>query len=730
MQGADKSFIGGKAFHLNYLKQRGFNVPDGIIVTQEWFEYKDEQAIFDALDPVKKYAVRSSASDEDSADYSFAGLQDTYLNVPYDEIIENVFACFQSQWSERATAYRDQHNIGASTGMTVVIQEMVAADYAGVMFTQHPVSNRIDQVVIEVVAGLGEALVSGQITPSSYTVNKASDEIDEQNLHGTVIRPMVLKKLVQVAGEIEDLYKTPQDIEYAIVDDHIYVLQSRPITTGIKVPKPIKEGLRFYVSFGHIQNMTYPMTPVGAEMIQAILNFTGGDEFSDIVLYNGEHLFVDITDGLLVPGPMFQRVALAIGNINHRLPELAKTFRKMTPKRRLPSPKLIKLMATFLYRIYRTQKQKNHSIEPFVESLEAHVKSYKEMSSIDVLLEEQKHILIPLFNKGVEFMGTGMLAYLNTQRLFKKYGLNQEDFLKLLAGLEGNVTTEMGLLYDDLLLAYGTPEGDVLLSAYIDKYGMRVDGEIDIGRMRPYEDLEAFRRQVKNDVDHHDGQSARARHHRMKEESRIILTNIAQQINTKRWVKLKKWIDLMQTYMVIREHPKYAIVRIFRKYKSYIDNPFITLREQYRDGYDLDTIEARKMTYRAAEKKQPPLVMLSNGMILKSQTELDTSAVKGLGVSAGIVKGRVRVIEKLGDDFLLEGEILVTHFTDPGWTTVMAKAAGFIIEVGGMMTHGAVVAREYGVPAIVSVERATEVYKTGDWIEMNGETGEIKLVKE
>jgi len=721
--------LGGKAYHLSKLSNWGFNVPAGYIVTQGWFANEDKNKLLDLLSENKVYAVRSSALDEDGSDFSFAGLQETFLNVKKENIYEMVLKCYQSQWSERAKAYREQHNISTSSGMTVVIQEMVEADFAGVIFTQHPMSNRIDEVVIEVVEGLGENLVSGLKTPSDYIIDKASKEIKSQVLNKCALKEEQIIRLTDIALAIEKKYESYQDIEFAIKDDEIYILQSRPITTTTSVPKQKKSGLRFYLSFGHIQNMTYPITPVGAEMIMALFNIDNKKDLSDRILYNGEHLFVDISEIILVPRFFYGRMRKALASINPHLPVLADEYRKWNKNRKMIPMGLIGQLIKREAKVVKYVLGKKYIPLELDRKLDKIVMTYEAYGQIDALLENQYKILSQIVGIGVEYIGTGMLSYIYLERLFDKWGLDQGDYHKLLAGATGNVTTEMGLLYDDLLRAYGTEEGEELFETYIRKYGMRTDGEIDLGRKRPYEDIPVFREKIQVESKNISGMPLREKHHKLHLEAEAIKERLERNLSRRKWKKLNKWITLMQTFMVLREHPKYAIIRAFKAYRAYIDTPFLTLRERYQsESYDEIDIEERKLRYENTYGKIPPLALLSNGLILKSTAYKSEDSIYGLGVSAGEIQGKIRVIKAINDDYLREGEILVTQFTDPGWTTVMAKAAGFIIEVGGMMTHGAVVAREFGIPAVVSVDQVTTRFKTGDLVRMNGDTGEIELI--
>ncbi len=722
----DKNEVGGKASSLNTLKYHGLPVPNGIILNDEYFQTEDQISFVKKMDNKKRYAVRSSAIDEDGTKFSFAGMQDTYLNVSVSELEEMVDKCYQSQFSERAVSYRDSMGLPPSKGMAVVVQEMVHADIAGVVFTQNPLNNRLDEMLIEIVEGLGEGLVSGQETPTTYTINRKLGNVKSVNVHGQTLSERLIQDVVAYADEIEKLFNVSQDIEFALKDGKVYILQARPITTVTKVPIQMRDGNRLYISFGHIQNMTYPFTPIGAEMICKMFSYQNHPFLKGRLLYNEEFLFADITEMVKTPSVIFKKVEKVLGYINFELPEIAREFRKIETKRSVPPAFMLKVVGKMLQKVWNLSR-KEPSAVPMLKFLDNHLETYKEYEEIE-LMKNQSNIIFPIFKFCLPYLLLGMLSFLHVKNLFEKYGLNMEDFHKLIAGATGNVTTEMGLLYDDVLLNVGTEKGEALFREYVEKYGMRVDGEIDLGRARPCEDIDSFKVRTFALAKEHSGISLRVEHQNKAKEADAIIQKLNDELSAKQYKKISKWIDYMLGYFVLREHPKYYLIRVFNEYRKLINTPFMTFAEQYGCKAENSVLIERKKMYDEAFQKKPPLAMCQNGLILKPSNQSFADGIRGYGVSSGTVTGKVRVISNMGDDVVREGEILVTHFTDPGWTPMMAKACGFVIEVGGMMTHGAIVAREYGIPAVVGLENAVNRFRTGDVIKMNGGTGEIEII--
>ncbi|MBD3164139.1 hypothetical protein GF323_02990 [Candidatus Woesearchaeota archaeon] len=270
----DIEIAGGKAANLGELTKAGFNVPSGFVITTKayktFIELKELEAdiseqikqididdhekveifskelkkiitdeeIFEelieeinqALNKLKgnKFAVRSSATAEDMITASFAGQQDTYLNVEKKDIIKQIQNCWASLFNPRAIYYRHEKKIPHDVSMAVMVQEMVDADSAGVMFTVDPVRKKY--ILVEAAHGLGEQVVSGSITPSSYMLDKETLEIAEKSINFEIDED-IIKEIAKTGKKIESHYKKPQDIEFAVKEKKIYILQSRPITT-------------------------------------------------------------------------------------------------------------------------------------------------------------------------------------------------------------------------------------------------------------------------------------------------------------------------------------------------------------------------------------------------------------------------------------------------------------------------------------------------------------------
>jgi len=258
----DVSLCGGKAANLGELTKLGLNVPKGFVITTNAYRDRDsneiEREILTAFKKLnaKYVAVRSSATAEDASNMSWAGQLTTYLFTDERMLIKNIKKCWNSLNSPRASAYREQNNIKTSdVSVAVIIQEMIDADVSGVVFTRHPIIKDQDIMLIEAIYGLGEAIVSGMVTPDSYEISKKDCSIRDLSISkqavkvsqartGTKISDVFeedqskqklsltrIKELVRVCKEIEKHYSSPQDIEWCYKDNNLFILQSRPITT-------------------------------------------------------------------------------------------------------------------------------------------------------------------------------------------------------------------------------------------------------------------------------------------------------------------------------------------------------------------------------------------------------------------------------------------------------------------------------------------------------------------
>ncbi len=730
-------------------------------------------------------AVRSSATAEDLPTASFAGQHDTYLNVVGPAaVLEHVRRCWASLFTERAVAYRLRKGVDHRTvQMAVVVQQMVLPDAAGTLFTADPVTGSRKVATVEAGPGLGEALVSGQVTPELFTVrdgevvSRVGRAAAQQ--HAALSDAQVVR-LVELGRRVEAHFGSPQDIEWCLVDDGFQIVQSRPITTLFPVPAAPDRDLHVYVSVGHQQMMTDPMKPLGLSLWQ-LTAMTPMHEA-------GGRLFVDVTRRLASPasraallevmgrGDPLVRDALETLLARHDVvPRLPEAGPGAPPAGGAPAP-IDTDPAIVTELVERT--------EDSVAALERDIRTRTGPALFDFLLEafeEHKRVLADPLSMQAIMAGMEATWWLNDHLREWLGEKNAADTLTLSA--PGNITSEMGLalldvadvvrahpdvvaflqgveddgFLDELPKVAGGTEARHAIGAYLDRYGMRCVGEIDITRprwrerpatlvpvildnVRNFEPGEAARRFEQG------LQRAREKEQEVLERLRVLPDGEHKAAETRRM------IDRVRTFIGYREYPKYGIVsRSFVYKRALMDEAdrlvqadviperedvfYLTFQELHdvvrSHRVDHELVRRRKDAFRSYHALMPPRVLTSDGEVMAGtyrRDDVPPGALVGLPVSAGTVEGRARVISDMAQADLEPGDILVTAHTDPSWTPLFVAVTGLVTEVGGLMTHGAVIAREYGLPAVVGVVDATRLIADGQRIRVHGSDGYVELV--
>ncbi|WP_405861884.1 phosphoenolpyruvate synthase [Streptomyces sp. NBC_00090] len=755
------------------------------------------------------YAVRSSATAEDQPTASFAGQQDTYLNVVGPAaILQHVSRCWASLFTERAVTYRRRNGIDHRTvHMAVVVQQMVFPDAAGILFTADPVTGNRKVATVDAGFGLGEALVSGLVNPDVFKVRHGevvsktiaakqravhalpaggTQEvvIDSQRQEQPALTDAQVVRLVQLGRRIEAHFGRPQDIEWCLVDDGFQIVQSRPITTLFPIPIPIPETgdqeNRVYVSVGHGQMMTDAMKPLGLSMWQLTAMVPMHEA--------GGRLFVDVTrrlaspasrDGLLdAMGRGDPLVRDALETVLDRddfvlsLPDAGPGGRPAVGA----SAPIATDPAIVTELIERSQAS--------IAALERDIRTKTGPALFDFLLEafeEHKRVLGDPLNLQAIMAGMDATWWLNDKLQEWLGEKNAADTLTLSA--PDNVTSEMGLalldvadvirpqpavvaflqgvededFLDELAKLAGGTEARDAIEAYLDRYGMRCVGEIDITRPRWRERPTTLVPVILDNVRNFEPGAAERRFEQgrqkaQKKEEDVLSRLRALPDGEQKADEAKRMIDRVRTFIGYREYPKYGIVSRYFVYKQALlkeaerlvqakvlsekeDIFYLTFQELHdvvrSNQVDDHLVQQRKDAFRSYHALTPPRVLTSDGEAVTGAYRRDNvpaGALIGLPVSAGTIEGRARVILDMAEADLEAGDILVTTFTDPSWSPLFVSIAGLVTEVGGLMTHGAVIAREYGLPAVVGVEQATRLIRDGQRIRVHGTDGYVELL--
>ncbi|MEW2135756.1 rifamycin-inactivating phosphotransferase [Streptomyces sp. NPDC005409] len=846
--------VGGKGAHLGALSRiEGVRVPGGFCVTTEAFRriIKEAPSASDLLDRLScvnpddreavrtlsarirrtiegtaipddlaaailralarsgeraAYAVRSSATAEDLPTASFAGQQDSYLNVVGPTaVLQHISRCWASLFTERAVTYRHRNGIDHRTvHMAVVVQQMAFPHASGVLFTADPVTGNRKVATVDAGFGLGEALVSGLVNPDVFRVRdgevvartiaskkRAVTALPAGGTHEVAVdarrqeQPALTDaQAVRLAGlgrRIEAHFGRPQDIEWCLVDDDFRIVQSRPITTLFPVPESGARNNHVYVSVGHGQMMTDPMKPLGFSMWQLTAMVPMHEA--------GGRLFVDVTARLASPAsraalldafakgdPLVRDALETVLDRGDFIPPHPDPVPCGPPPAGAPDP-----IATDPALVPDLIERSRVSLA----ALKRDIRTKSGPALFDFLLEafeEHKRILSdPL---SIQVIRAGMEAtwWLNDKLAQWLGEKNAADTLTLSA--PDNITSEMGLalldvadvirplpevvaflrgvqdddFLDGLAKLEGGPQARDAIEAYLDRYGMRCVGEIDITRPRWREHPSTLVPVILDHVRHFEpGAAARrfelGRQKAFKKEQDVLSRLRALPDGDGKADETKRMIDRVRTFIGYREYPKYGIISRYFVYKQALMEEaarlvragvlaerddvfhltFQELHEVVRSSRPVDPhlLQQRKEAFRAQHALTPPRVLTSDGEALTGayrRDDVPAGALVGVPVSAGTVEGRARVVLDMAQADLEAGDILVTAFTDPSWSPLFVGIAGLVTEVGGLMTHGAVIAREYGLPAVVGVERATRLIRDGQRIRVHGADGYIEIL--
>ena len=731
------------------------------------------------------YAVRSSATAEDLPTASFAGQQDSYLNVVGPAaILRHVSRCWASLFTERAVTYRLRNGFDhRKVQMAVVVQRMVLPHAAGVLFTADPVTSNRKVAAVEAVLGLGEALVSGLVNPDRYAVRDGevvARAIDPARHEQPALTDAQVVGLVQLGRRIEAHFGCPQDIEWCLAGDRFEIVQSRPITTLFPVPDAGDGENRVYISVGHQQMMTDPMKPLGLSVHQLVA--------IPRMYEAGGRLFVDIAPRLASPttrasvlealgkDPLTGDALRTILDRGDFIPSIPDDGRGGPPAGAAPAP--IETDPAIVAELIERSRAS-------IAALERDIRAQSGAALFDFILADIQELKRRLSDPLVlQVIMAGMEAtwWLNEQLEAWLGERNAADTLTLSA--PGNITSEMGLalldvadairphpdvvaflrrvedddFLDELAALPGGREARDAIRAYLEAYGMRCVGEIDITRPRWSERPSTLVPLILGNVENFEpGAGARrfeqGRQRARQKEQELLERLRALPDGERKADEVKRMIDRVRTFIGYREYPKYGMVSRYFVYKQALleeaerlvqaqllrertDIFYLTFQElrdvvRANEVADDRLIAERKDAFRSHRALTPPRVLTSDGEVVAGayrRDDVPAGALVGVPVSGGTVEGRARVILDMAEAEVEPGDILVTAHTDPSWSPLFPAIEGLVTEAGGLMTHGAVVAREYGLPAVVGVEHATRLIRDGQRIRVHGTDGYVELL--
>lgn len=806
--------------------------------------YSVGKSLLEALSTLgadKVFSVRSSAADEDSLAHSFAGQLSSYLYVSgKEDILKYIRLCWASAFSERGLVYRLENKIDLKKiSVSVVLQRMIDPDKSGVLFTCDPVAKKVDSFVISSVYGVGEGLVSGALDADSFWIDAKTGNILKEEL---VEKKEMMKKsssghcemkpvetslvnkaslsaeelhsLYRLGEKIQEQYHRPQDIEWAVENGKIYILQTRPVTSldkdligypnlwdnsniiesygGLTSPLSFSFALRnykaVYVQFCEVLGVP---NEIIKDMDSYLSNMLGS--LNGRVYYNLFNWYKLV--GILPGFKQNREFMETMMGVSEALSDEIANRIKPHPSWDTPMGKLRKAITGFNFIKYHFTIQS--VVDDFLKTFHRDYDRYRAMplkrmrgdQLLQVYMDVERNMLgrwkAPIINDFLCMVHFGLLRKLTTQWLSGLDSTIQNDLLAGEGGLESAEPTKALLRLANkasqneglrkLLENIDPKEGLEALNQspytefyklvldYLDRFGFRCMSEMKLEEIDLLTDPSYLFVCLKNylkagQTEVHDDTHEKSL--RLQAEEKVASHLSGWKKNMYFWV-LKHARKAVKN----RENTRFARTRIYGIARSIfqsigedlaalgaIDHPrdifWLTIEEIFGvyngtlPSFDLKSfITLRKKDYGQFTEETDPRVMTrgavywNNKFINEVEEVIDPTQqgdwdLKGLPCCPGILEGTVKVILNPGDNLDLNGEILVTARTDPGWVPLYPSISGLLVERGSLLSHSAIVAREMGIPAIVSIPGLTKKLKTGMRIRIDAKAGTIKILEE
>lgn len=767
----DKSLIGGKAYNLFNMQMK--NTPKLVVVPTVFFDdFLKNHAALDILKQEIKhilkddvlYAVRSSAVDEDSDSHSFAGIHDSFLNIKKDNIVEHIFKVYDSANSQRALDYRRVNNLNTKDiKIAVVIQEMVDAEFSGVINTINPITNNPDEIVISITSGLGEDLVSGQKDGTTYFISG-----DKQKVVGEdIVSSKLLKKLIEFTDVIIDKTNRFQDIEFAVKNNKVYFLQTRDITT-YKDINPHKRTMFIDNSniiesyFGYVSPLTFSfIKDVYKEVYKA--TFKVGKvrdkiidsldyELSNMLYYHEGKVYYNMRSWYLTSSIFpFKKTNKYMEHMMG-VKSSTKDFKRI----KMNLVDILKLLFVFLSKVKNIEKLTNE----FENNFKKIVLPYygQELNLTNEQLKELffdiERKIVPEFTIPIINDCAVMIYFGNLKEKVNRLNIdNKEDILNNAISSNGDVesaksATELSkisekiknnpsvlndflsLSEDELFNKYHNHPSIIQEDAknYIYQYGSRVADELKLETTTMIEEPKILYQYLKQSISDIEVNPS------ITKKIELPKSIIKKAQKARKFIQNRERLRLKRTYV-------YSVVRnIFLNFgKNFVqtgkitninDIFYLTKTEIFNyDKYDDYKTIIKKRIQEAKifnELETYDRIVFYDDKVLPILSSNNGGILEGLPSGAGIVKAKVKLMNS-AKETLEKGRIILTKRTDPGWISLFPLASGLIVEHGSMLSHSFVVARELKLPAVVGVANATSIIKDNDTVLLDGIKGVIKI---
>ncbi|MCK8061666.1 MULTISPECIES: PEP/pyruvate-binding domain-containing protein [unclassified Fusibacter] len=758
-----------------------------------------------SVDVSRLLSVRSSAIDEDLSHFSYAGLYATYLGISCDALETYIAKVFSSMFDERVVDYKINKNLSfEDSRIAIIIQEQIHSDVSGVTFSINPNNNCFDELVINANFGLGETIVSGQVTPDTYILEKHTGQILSYTLSdktiasyiskegGTVNTNLInsradtlshdhLKEIVSLAIQLEKHYGKPVDLEWAFENESLYLLQVRPITTYIPLfPELVTQpGQRKKLYLDHnmvSQGLTQPLSVSTADIWAEIVEklefdiFPKGDGGFMINLHGRQ--YIDVSNMLKGMGKKYtlsvikeysESVMTALKSVDLNdyksevKPKLAKRSKLGVLRTALTVlPLLVKSRTNLDGLVKECYQIENEVYDYFKKPLdEGQALDMQIKTAIDVLYKSVIH-------QGVLIVG--MLSLMKLEKLFSSSQLKSE-ISSLGMDLEANRTKKMSKMMFDLassntFLAIKSKEDFVNhalegsfpqvfqteYDKYMTLYGNRCYKELDLASERMSEQPGNFYDQLIS-INITDNQNI---HINKKQETayKRLLEVATQHKFEKAFIK---HAHIYQSLFGFRESPKFLLTHFIGQFRllllgisdDFVHNKRLDNRSQIFDLHIHQIMQAQshadlnlrvlieenlKPYKKVAHVRYWPVLIDSRGKIIREVRSSTSSDLVGEAISPGLVTGRARVLHSPHEKKVEPGDILVTRSSEPSWIPVFSNASGVVLEVGGSLQHGAIIAREYGLPCVIGIHDIYTRIHDGDLIKVDGNSGIVRIL--
>lgn len=784
----DLGLAGGKGVNLGRLLRLGLPVPPGFVITVESYRIflaandlngvdadtlrermlstpipaAVSAPILDAYQQLgaPKVAVRSSSTAEDLEGASFAGQHDTFLNVSGQEaLLEAVRACWASFWSPRALAYRRQVGLDDQEAIAVVVQTMVPAEGAGVLFTADPVTGRRDRMIVEAVPGLGEALVSGEASGVRAVVEKAGLRLAEGEL---VLPHAALEELVRMGIQIERAFGRPQDIEWAYADGRCYLLQSRPMTALPEVKRgtmPRKRRRYSRIQRDSVSNMVdhYPIPPYPFDislyyrpMIERLSSVNVALGFAPIAV---DDMMIEMADGVYQMAPPNPRPRLGVlklpvkllaalqmnqdgwlaecrATLVARVQQIdAEAISSLSDQELLLRMEMLQLLLLDLF-FPRFVAFPRGMLSRWGLGILARLAAGERAGQLEGELLAEIPCTTTAINQGLNRLADRIRSSAELRQVFRDEPLDRlpERLCESIAGHD--FLAEV----DDFLRQYRYRESTMVGSAIP---GWRDNPGIVYGILKGM----ATR-------DPANGAREPAEGDRVDRASREVVAGLkrrfgpGERLLTPLFFKLR---DMTRSFVAYREDSHYYLFMQFpvvRRLALELGRRLVGcgVLEESADIFFLEIDEIKQLgpaeVVREIVRKRKAARQTVEGRYTSVPVELleqagSNGTVHGVPVSPGQAVGTARIILSEQDFWKLQpGEILVAHYTNPTWTPLFSVARAVVVDAGGTASHTAIVAREYGIPAVMGTFNATRILRDGQQVLVNGDTGSVTPVGE